>query len=64
MYVVPRLIYSLEVLDMKGNEIKGLEQYQRKSLKQIVISGQNPEFCRACLARNTSPGMCNTQEHA
>ena len=34
-YVVPCLIYGLEVLDMKGNDIKVLEQYQRKSLKQI-----------------------------
>ena len=31
----PSLIYGLEVLDMKGNDIKVLEQYQRKSLKQI-----------------------------
>ena len=34
-YVVPRLIYGLEVLDLKGDEMKVLEQFQRKSLKQI-----------------------------
>ena len=33
--LVPRLTYGLEVLDMKRNDIKVLEQYQEKSLKQI-----------------------------
>ena len=35
IYVVPRLLYSLEVLELTGNDIKVLEQYQRKSLMQI-----------------------------
>ena len=34
-YVVPRLLYGLEVLDLTGKDIKALEQYQRKSLRQI-----------------------------
>ena len=34
-YVIPRLLYGLEVLEMKQSDIKQLEQYQRKSLKQI-----------------------------
>ena len=35
IYMVPRLLYGLEVLEFTGNDIKVLEQYQRKSLKQI-----------------------------
>ena len=34
-YVIPRLLYGLEVLEMKQSDIKQLEQYQRKSLKQF-----------------------------
>ena len=34
-YVVPRLLYGLEVLYLTGKDIKALEQYQRKSLRQI-----------------------------
>ena len=34
-YVVPRFTYSLEVLDLKAGDIKSLEQFQRKSLKQL-----------------------------
>ena len=34
-YVVPRLLYGLEVLDLTGKDIEVLEQYQRKSLRQI-----------------------------
>ena len=34
-YVVPRFTYGLEVLDLKGSDIKSLEQFQRKSLKQL-----------------------------
>ena len=34
-YVIPRLLYGLEVLELKQSDIKQLEQYQRKSLKQI-----------------------------
>ena len=34
-YVVPRFTYGLEVLDLKVGDIKSLEQFQRKSLKQL-----------------------------
>ena len=34
-YVVPRFTYGLEVLDLKGSDIKSMEQFQRKSLKQL-----------------------------
>ena len=34
-YVVPRFTYGLEVLDLKAGDIKSLEQFQRKSLKQL-----------------------------
>ena len=34
-YVVPRFNYGLEVLDLKAGDIKSLEQFQRKSLKQL-----------------------------
>ena len=34
-HVIPRLLYGLEVLEMKQSDIKQLEQYQRKSLRQI-----------------------------
>ena len=35
IYVFPRLLYGLDVLELTGNDIKNLEQYQRKLLKQI-----------------------------
>ncbi|MEW8547407.1 MAG: reverse transcriptase domain-containing protein, partial [Candidatus Thiodiazotropha sp.] len=34
-YVIPRVIYGLEVLHLRQSDISQLEQYQRKSLKQI-----------------------------
>ena len=34
-YVVPRLLYGLEVLNLSRKDISMLEQYQRKALKQI-----------------------------
>ena len=34
-YVVPRFTYGLEVLVLKAGDIKSLEQFQRKSLKQL-----------------------------
>ena len=34
-YVVPRFTYGLEVLDLKVDDIKSLEQFQRNSLKQL-----------------------------
>ena len=34
-YVVPRFTYGLEVLDLNAGDIKSLEQFQRKSLKQL-----------------------------
>ena len=33
--MVPRFTYGLEVLELKANDIKSLEQLQRKSLKQL-----------------------------
>ena len=35
IYVVPRFTYGFEVLDLKVSDIKSLEQFQRKSLKQL-----------------------------
>ena len=34
-YVVPRLLFGLEVLNLSRKHISMLEQYQRKALKQI-----------------------------
>ena len=34
-YVIPRLLYGLEVQELKQSDINQLEQYQRKSLKQM-----------------------------
>ena len=34
-YVIPRLLYGLEVLDLKQSDLQRLESYQKKSLKQI-----------------------------
>ncbi|MEW8545672.1 MAG: reverse transcriptase family protein [Candidatus Thiodiazotropha sp.] len=34
-FVVPRLVYGLEILSLKKNEIENLEKFQRKSLRQI-----------------------------
>ena len=34
-YVVPRFTYGLDVRDLKANDIKSLEQFQRKSLYQL-----------------------------
>ena len=33
--MVPRFTHGLEVLDLKAGDIKSLEQFQRKSLKQL-----------------------------
>ena len=33
-YVIPRVLYGLEVLDLKQSEINQLERYQRQSLRQ------------------------------
>ena len=34
-FVVPRLVYGLEILSLKKNDIEHLEKFQRKSLRQI-----------------------------
>ena len=34
-FIVPRLIYGLEILSLKKNDIENLEKFQRKSLRQI-----------------------------
>lgn len=34
-YVIPRLLYGLEVLDLKQSDVKQLESYKKKSLKQM-----------------------------
>ena len=34
-YDIPRLLYGLEVLDLKQSDLQRLESYQKKSLKQI-----------------------------
>ena len=34
-FIVPRLVYGLEILSLKKNDIENLEKFQRKSLRQI-----------------------------
>ena len=34
-YVIPRLLYGLDIQELKQSDINQLEQYQRKSLKQM-----------------------------
>ena len=49
IYVVPCLLYGLDVLELTGNDVKDLEQDQRKSLKQIQ-SLPDENYCSAVLA--------------
>ena len=34
-YIVPRLVYGLEILSLKKQDIDNLEKFQRKSLRQL-----------------------------
>ena len=34
-YVIPRLLYGLDVLDLKQSDLQRLKSYQKKSLKKI-----------------------------
>ena len=48
-YVIPRLLYGLEVQELKQSDINQLEQYQRKSLKLTepleLVLFVNGHFC-------------------
>ena len=64
-YVVPRFTYGLEVLNLKGSELKLVEQFQRKSLRQIQsLPDKNTELYRPCAPRGAVHWTPDTQEHA